>query len=358
MKEIVVVGAGILGAASAYRLQRAGARVTVIDKGGARATDASFGWINASYFLNRDHFHLRLEGIIAYQRLCNDLSIPVTWSGCLCWENSGADFDTHMSDLRAFGYAVEEVDAETFASLEPRVANPPQRSLRFSAEGAAESGTLADTLLRAAVELGAKVIHGVSVTGFCTAGNSITGVETGIGTIRADQVLVAAGTATECLTSAVDVKIPMLDRPALVLKTRPVPPILNHILVSDLGEVRQLPDGALLMPVAAGHQGDDSEEISISPDVAADEALARLRNFIAADALSWSQVTLAYRPMPLDGLPVVGSPRPGLYIATMHSGITLGALMGELIADEILNGVTNETGQWLGPYRPERFSGG
>ncbi|MEM8981324.1 MAG: FAD-dependent oxidoreductase, partial [Pseudomonadota bacterium] len=58
-KTIIIVGAGVIGACVAYHLARAGARVTVVDADSAGATAASFGWINASYFLNEDHYHLR-----------------------------------------------------------------------------------------------------------------------------------------------------------------------------------------------------------------------------------------------------------------------------------------------------------
>ena len=57
--SVLVVGAGIIGAASAYALQSAGAQVTIVDAGGETATDASFGWINACFHHDTAHFHLR-----------------------------------------------------------------------------------------------------------------------------------------------------------------------------------------------------------------------------------------------------------------------------------------------------------
>ncbi len=54
MRQIIVVGAGIIGAAAAYNLQKSGAQVTIIDAGGANATSASFGWINASFFCRQE----------------------------------------------------------------------------------------------------------------------------------------------------------------------------------------------------------------------------------------------------------------------------------------------------------------
>ena len=72
--EIVVVGAGIVGASVAYRLACAGAAVTVLDAGraGGGTSAATFAWINANrkepltyYLLNRagmaEHLLLRRE---------------------------------------------------------------------------------------------------------------------------------------------------------------------------------------------------------------------------------------------------------------------------------------------------------
>lgn len=60
----------------------------------------------------------------------------------------------------------------------------------------------------------------------------------------------------------------------------------------------------------------------------------------------------AFRPVPADGLPVMGEAADGLYLAVMHSGATLAALAGELAAREILGGSAEPL---LAPYRPGRF---
>ena len=69
---------------------------------------------------------------------------------------------------------------------------------------------------------------------------------------------------------------------------------------------------------------------------------------------SIEKVTLGFRPLPKDSHPIVGFPegRRDLYITVMHSGITLGPLIGRLAAMEILDGVRVDP---LAPYRLERF---
>ncbi len=57
--HILVVGAGLIGASIAYHLSIAGAKVTIIDKQGpaSHASLGTFGWINASYAKQPEHYH-------------------------------------------------------------------------------------------------------------------------------------------------------------------------------------------------------------------------------------------------------------------------------------------------------------
>lgn len=355
-QRIIVVGAGIIGAAVAYRLQTRGAQVTIVQDGVTRATDASFGWINASFFLDHTHFRLRDAGISAWHRLLDELPLPIRQTGCLCWDQEGDALRAQKEELTGLGYPVDVIGQDQFRTLEPHVANPPQESLFFPREAVAEAGALADALRVAAVAAGAKELSGLQVVDFLRRGDRIVGVETKIGAIEADQVFVASGTGTPSLLDPLGVSIPLLERPALVLTTNALPTLVNHVLVSGVGEVKQCDNGALMLPVAVGHQGDTADHIDTAPDKAGEAALARLQAMFPDVDLSVAGVRLAYRPVPKDELPVAGFVRDGLYVAVMHSGITLAAIMADLIAEEMLQGVSNETGGWLGPYRPQRFA--
>ena len=59
--------------------------------------------------------------------------------------------------------------------------------------------------------------------------------------------------------------------------------------------------------------------------------------------------------MPEDELPILGfvADRPNLYVAAMHSGVTLAPLVGQHAATEILDGVPVEA---LAPFRLARFA--
>lgn len=347
--HVVIIGGGIIGAALAHRLGRSGAQVTVIEGAGG-ATAASFGWINASFFLNEDHFALRAEGLAAWARLGDHVS----WSGCLCWDASGAEFTAQRDRLRALGYKVDEVDAARFAALEPHI-TAPDRALLFQQEGVTAPARTAKALLS-----GARRIAGVKATGIATRNGAVTGVDTSQGPIPADRVIVAAGTGSPALLNSVDVSLPMLERPGLMMRTAPVPSVLRHILVAPGQELRQDANGHIWAPTAAHHQSDTAKAITTRPDLLADAALVRVQNMLPDTPLVWDRVMLAARPVPQDGLPVIGPCGPqGLFAAVMHSGVTLAAITAELLAPQVMDHPVSNAQTALGaPFRPDRFQSG
>jgi glycine/D-amino acid oxidase-like deaminating enzyme len=66
--HVAIVGAGIVGSAIGLELAGRGAAVTLVDAGGERASENSFGWINASWFNRPDYFRLRHFSMGAWRR--------------------------------------------------------------------------------------------------------------------------------------------------------------------------------------------------------------------------------------------------------------------------------------------------
>ncbi len=353
--RIIVVGAGVVGAAIAYNLVRAGAAVTVIEAGqpAGAASGGSFGWINASFYADAPHHRLRAEGIAAHHRLAVDLGIGPDWPGCLWWEAQGDDLLAMAQTLTDLDYPVEVLDRAQVQRHEPHLAHPPEQALAFAAEGAVDPVMLTAALLQGAVARGVQIWTGVPVTGLCAESGRIVGVQTNVGRVEADLVVLATGTASTALLAQIGVHLPMLSRPGLILRTRPVGPLIGHILVSPEGEVRQDAAGRVILPTSLSHQGDSSEAITDRPDLLADAAMDRLRHHLPQLTDPWAEVNLGWRPVPQDGLPVIGPVTEGAYVATMHSGVTLAAIVGELVAREVMGG---QGEPMLSPYRVGRFA--
>lgn len=332
--KVLIVGAGIVGASIAWHLARGGAEVTVLEaeRPAFAASGRSFGWINASFFLNEDHFRLRAEGLRAWRRLAAAVpaAAPV-WTGALWFEAAGPGLAAMQGNLARLGYPVRLLEGPAVNAAEPALRAPPDQALLFPDEGAVDAAAATHALLAAS---GARVLAGTPARGLIEAGGRVSGLRTPMGPLLADHVVIAAGIGSPALLAPLGLSLPMLPRPGLILRTAPVGFDLSHILIAPGQEVRQMPDRSLIAPCAGNHQSDPAET---APEEARATAatLGRLRALFGG-GIEPAQVLLGHRPVPGDGLPVIGPALPGLSVAVMHSGVTLAALAGESLAAGIL----------------------
>lgn len=351
MTHTLIIGAGITGAALAWNLTQRGEDVTIVSTHatGGLASAASFGWLNASFYLSQAHYHLRHEGLAAHRRLTARLpNLPTTWQGCIWYEATGAAQEETAADLIALGYKVERLTKPQIAARLPALGPVPEAALHFPDEGQSDPAMLARALIKAS---GAKVIR-ATVQALIHAKGHATGAVTDLGPMQADRVVLATGTGTPALLEPLGQSLPMLKRPGLMIATNPVAPICAVILATPEQEVRQDAEGRLHAPASAGHQGDHAETLGSFP-VVVNATLTRLRTLFPGHEIHFAHQAMALRPVPEDGLPVVGQgPIPGLWVAVMHSGATLAPVVAELLAAEMLDGTESPL---LAGFRPNRF---
>ena len=357
-KHIIVVGAGIIGASIAYHLAKFGAKVTILEKSSpaSGASGKSFGWINAKAAETESYYRLRREAIYEYLRLCESLQVEaaVKWDGSLWWEDQGQDLIDQANIMADYGYEAKVIDTARFAKLEPNIANPPDECIFGQIEGAADGVEMVRLLLLEAAKYGAYTVAGCDVSDFLREGDHIQGVETNFGEMRADQIIVATGAWSEQLLASVDIDLPMNNKTGVIVHTLPVSPVINHLILSPDIHFRQDKAGRIIMgEIFSG--GGLNETTSESPVDFAQKMLTRLKERLPDMAdLKVDRIMMGKRPVPLDGFPVVGVPNgvSGIYVATMHSGITLAPLIGRLVAGEVLEGHVSDL---LADYRPNRF---
>ncbi|MEL7543850.1 MAG: FAD-dependent oxidoreductase [Pseudomonadota bacterium] len=356
--RVIVVGAGIIGATTAWQLARAGHTVTVIDKGepGGEATPCSFGWINATYGFPKPYFDLRVASMEAWSRLTDALpDLPVQRSGGLYLhldDATGAPVDlaAFAASHRSWGYEIEEIGGNALRTRAPHMRTLPASAVFAANEGAAEADQIARRLIEESVAAGASMISGVAVDGLVVEDERVIAIDCQLGRLFADEVIVAAGAATSELIASAAPKIPLKTPAGILIHTKPYRPLVPHLTLARDLHIRQSADGRIVAgwDFGGGNGPDD-------PDEAAAALMDRIRTvFEGASDIELERVSVGYRPTPRDGFPVVGRPggRAGLIIAVMHSGVTLAPIVAESLCAYI------ETGTWtdeLKPYGPARF---
>lgn len=351
----VVIGAGIVGAAIAYHLARRGAPVTLVDKGqpAGDVTGKAFAWINVSHGVPEPYSRLRHVAIQDYRRLEQELrpDLRVDWCGALTWTRDPADTERFAREHATWGYDVRLVGRDEIAVLEPNLLERPDYAAYAASEGAVEPTEATEALVRGARDAGAEVRLDTTVTELVANDRRVTGLRTSDGTIDADVIILAAGTGAAALARPLGVVLPVAPSPALLLRFRTTGRLVNRVISNPRMEIRQVSDTRLL---GAEDYVDDSPEDG--PLAVARRALAAVRSGLrGGDAVDLEDVGVGLRPMPGDGLPIVGfDPRvEGLYVAVMHAGVTLAPAIGRLAATEILDGLDVEL---LRPCRLDRFA--
>ena len=367
----VVVGAGIIGASVAYHLSRRNVAVTVVDKHqpGSGASGHSFAWINATAKTPVSYHNFNRRSMEMWPRFANGLGVDVglRWGGQLQWEATAERaraLSQRVKQLQEWGYPCRVVDESELRQLEPGLSPGPVAAAALSeADGQVDPLRAIDACLRRAADFGAKLLFETPATGLTLAqeGGSATCVEsvkTDKGEIPCDVVIVAAGVDTTTLAALAGLKVPQEVSPGVVVRTDPQPALLPTVPVIyapplETGRpeihLRQFSDGTFII----GEGSQESLSRDDSPDHAED-LLARAAHYLPALAKAEAvPVPVGYRPMPLDGYPVLGFSRaaPNLYIALTHSGVTLAPLVGELAALEIVEGARGEDAEAL-PARP------
>ncbi len=347
LPPVVVVGAGIVGAAVAYETARAGADVVLLDKGlpGSGATGVSFAWIGGprSWDAPDGSAPLNRRALAAWRRLEGDVpGVRVRWRGSLRCNGTG---DDHLGALQPEERILGAAEVE---HVEPHLRERPERAVHVAEDGAVDPVAVTQALVEAAQGEGARPMPHRAVTSLRVRDGRVL-VETSAGSLACRTVVVAAGIDAPALCAPLGFRLPVTPSPALLMRFSGPPGLVRTLVVAPGFEVREAADGSLL--VAAEYRGEKSPEELRRAGL---EMLQRLTAAFRVADLRLIDVRPGARPMPEDGLPVVG-PIPGadgVYVAVMHAGVTLAPVVGRLVAAEIVEGI--EAAELAG-VRPARF---
>jgi D-hydroxyproline dehydrogenase subunit beta len=374
-RDVVVIGAGAVGAACAHALTEAGLRVTVLDRGSVASgsTGAGEGNILVSDKLPGPELDLALLS----RRLWSELDEATARAAELeakgglvvAGEPAGvAALGRLAATQRDAGVEAVEVGAGELPELEPELARDLAGGVLYPQDMQVQPMLAAARLLSGARTRGAEVRLGEAVTGLQRSGDRVTGVITARGRIAAGAVVNATGAWASEMASLAGVTVPILPRRGFIVVTEPLAPVIRHKVydagyVADVGSsAEDLQTSAVVEGTASGTVliGASRERVgfdrTVSMGVLARLAAQAIRLFPMLARVRALRFYPGFRPYCPDHLPVIGpDPRaPGLLHACGHegAGIGLAPATGQLIA-ECLTGRPPSVS--LEPFAPERF---
>jgi glycine oxidase len=364
--HILVIGGGVIGCAVAYYLAKAGARVTVVERGeiGGEASGAAAGMLTPlgegrgpGPFLDLALASLRLFPPLI-QELAGETGIDIQYqaTGVLRVAIGPGDIENlrqHFAWQRNVGMPLHWLEAEAVRAVEPKVSPRVRAAILSPEEHQLGPGRLVQAFAAAARRRDACLQPETPVRGFLRRGDRVIGIRTPNASLAADHVVLAAGPWTQALARHLGVVVPthpvrgqMLALPAL---SRP----LRHIVWGPQGYLTPKP-GAFVWV------GATVEDVGFRRRVTR-KGLHWLRRVIRSlvPALAYSEIAstwAALRPGNPDGLPILGA-LPGwenVSVATGHfrNGILLAPITGQLMAQHILEDKTKTD---LTPFSPNRF---
>jgi glycine/D-amino acid oxidase-like deaminating enzyme len=408
--DAVVVGGGVLGLSSAYELARRGLSVVLVESGhvGGQQSGRNLGFVRQQGRAPAE-LPMMMAANQRWQGLSHELGADVEWrmGGNLRLTNDpelASRYERWVADAASLGLDSRVVSNAEVESILPEVNEKWLLGIFTASDGHADPIATCRAYTAALRERGVQVCEGVPVQQITFAGGSVTGVTTPIGELKADVVVLAAGSGSARLARGAAVEIPQQLVSQTVILTEPVPLVTRAAAWTGELFIRQDARGRLRLAAAtrneivldlAGirHAGrflsnylSNRSRLSVplnpaslarallrpaqstwggmsSPRPRSDDirfCLERAqRYFPGLGDLRLRRAWSGEIEVTPDALPVIdgGGGPSGLVIATGMSGhgFGLGPIVGNVVAD-IVEGA--ETGFDLRPFRFARFHDG
>ena len=373
--DVVVIGAGIVGAACCYYLARAGLKVAVIERGAVAAgtTGAGEGNILVSDKEPGPELELAQLSVRLWRRLGDELGPdaelePKGGLVVAAGPEERRQLDDFAAAQAAAGVKVRTVGHAGLRDLEPYLADGLAGGVLYPEDMQVQPMMAAALMLRAARDLGAELRLHEEVTAIETAAGRVAGVRASTGGLSAWLVVNAAGTWAGELAARAGLALPVLPRRGFIVVTEPLPRMIRHKVytadyVANVASgsagleistvVEATASGTVLIGASRERVGFDRTS---SMKIVGTLAAQAVRLFPVLAGVRAIRFYRGFRPYCPDHLPVIGSDArlPGLLHACGHegAGVGLAPATGHLIA-QIVTGQTAPVS--LAPFDPGRF---
>ena len=374
--DAVVIGAGMVGAATAAALAATGRRVVVADRSGplGGTTAAGEGNILVSDKLPGPELELALRSVALWRKFADrEVGFEFEAKGGVVAAHDEAQLAA-LLDLaerqRAAGVDVRPLDPGGLREAEPRIAPGLAGGAFYPQDSQVQPMKAVLALLRRARRDGARVVSGASVVALERGPDSrAVALVTSRGRVVAPVVVNAAGPWSGEVAERLGTSVPVRPRRGRILVTEPLPPAVIRHKVYEADYVGAVVSDSAALQCSAVVEGTASGTVligssrdvagfSAAPDPAALAEIARravqLFPFLAGVRAIRSYT--GFRPASPDHLPVIGADAqvPGLFHASGHegAGIGLAPATAELIT-ALVTGTAPPVDP--APFTPGRF---
>lgn len=392
----IVVGGGVIGAATAYYLARAGREVTILEKGsfGAACSRGNCGYVCPSHalplaapgvlwptlktlFQRNSPFKIRARidphlwtWLLNFARRCNrdtmladaralhailqssrslyDELIAAENLACE-WEQRGLLFvyqtqrglehyaATDRLLREEFNLGAERYDGAGLARLEPAIKPEIAGAWHYTGDAHLRPERLMSELRRVLEHKQVHIREGCEFRGVECDGNKVTSVQTSLGHFAADAVVIATGAWTPLLAKTIGKRLPIQPGKGYSI-TMSRPTVCPRIpMIFEEHRVA-------ITPFASGYRIGSTMEFagydaSLNParlQLLRDGAKLYLHEPFGGEVVEEWQ---GWRPMTYDSKPIIG-PAPGyanLFVAAGHGmlGVSTATATGKLVAEQV-----------------------
>lgn len=417
--KVVVVGAGVVGLASAYELASTGADVTLLEAGtvgggashgnAAKIAVAEVGPVPAPgvllqgirWMMRRDsplavapslspgHVRFMLEmarscnatafdaGLRLHLRMAGDandlfddyhragIDFEMHQRGVLLAFETRRRFEEHSRCLGVYeecGIVPDRLEGDEVHEFEPVLHDRIQFGLHFRQDRQVEPDALNQALAAKVRSLGGCVREGVTVGRFVQQGGRARTVVTSAGEeLAADAVVLAAGVFNAPLAAGLGTSLPIRPGKGYSIDYSPAPVQLRTSLTLEDARVAVTTLNGFVRLAGTMEFGRPGVQVSpVRVEAIRRAARENLRGWAESEAQAERAPWAGQRPMTPDGLPIIGHllSVENVYVAGGHGmlGLTLAPATGRMIAAMVTGGPSTLDPDTVRAVSPTRFA--
>lgn len=354
--DVIIIGAGAIGCSIAYFLGKEGLKTIVVEQDsiGAHASGYAPGILSPlgvasesmgvmlplttkSFEMHRELAEQLLAetGIDYYFRQSPLLTLALTHPEAYGLKDT-------VDALQHQGFSIRWLDGDTVHQIESRISIEAIGAAYNEEAGELDSYRYVLALAQAAEKHGAEIQHG-RFLGLKREGTRLTAVQLSSGKITCDCTVLAMGPWTGLASSSLGLSIPVRPQKGQTLRVRASgPPFTTMLAWGSYYNSTTRHDGLIYHGATHEDADFDEEPTTEGRDRLIQSLLTMVPSLAEAELVLQ---TACLRPLPADGLPVIGEVPAwnGVYLATGHwtKGILLSPVTGRILADLILDGTTS-----------------